>query len=110
MTTHGYFDATVHRVAEQDVVGCYLILLRGSKGRVFIDDRVDMYPITVSNDYDTILHAQPAAPQVLDKYGIDTVLWDRHLALKDLLLAHGGWAVSYQDKGWVVLTRSPVSA
>jgi hypothetical protein len=105
MAAHGYLDPAAHRVAEQDVVGCYLILLRGSAGRVFIDDRVDMYPVSVSNDYDTLLHALPGAPDVLQRYDIDTVLWDRHLPLKDLLVGHGGWQVQYQDKGWVVLTR-----
>ncbi len=110
MAAQGYFNPSLHRVAEQDVVGCYLILLRGSTGRVFIDDRVDMYPVSVSNDYDTLLHAQPGAASVLDKYAVDTVLWDRHLALPGLLLAHGGWAEVYKDKGWVVLTRAPVAA
>jgi hypothetical protein len=110
MSSHGYLDPSLHRVAEQDVVGGYLVLLRGSKGRVFIDDRVDMYPVSVSNDYDTLLHAEPSAPAVLDKYRVDTVLWDRRLALPGLLLSHGGWGVAYQDKNWVVLTRSPVAA
>jgi hypothetical protein len=105
MAANGYFDPALHRVAEQDVVGCYLILLRGSGGSVFIDDRVDMYPVSVSNDYDTLLHGLPSAPEVLSRYNIDTVLWDRHLPLKDILLAHGGWKVAWQDKGWVVLTR-----
>src|ERR1700682_668792 len=102
MAAHGFFVPDAHRIAEQDVVGCYLILLRGSAGRVFIDDRVDMYPVAVSNDYDTMLHAQPGARQVLDRYRIDTVLWDRHLPLKDVLLARGTWQIAYQDKGWVV--------
>ena len=110
MADHGYFNPTLHRVAEQDVVGCYLILLRGSAGRVFVDDRVDMYPVSVSNDYDTLLHGLPTASDVLTRYGIDTVLWDRHLPLRDVLMAHGGWAVQYQDKGWVVLTRNPAAA
>ena len=110
MSTHGYLDPALHRVAEQDVVGGYLVLLRGSKGRVFIDDRVDMYPVSVSNDYDTLLHAEPGAPMVLDKYRVDTVLWDRRLALPGLLVSHGGWGPVYQDKDWVVLARSPVAA
>jgi hypothetical protein len=66
--------------------------------------------VSVSNDYDTLLHAQPGAASVLDKYQVDTVLWDRHLALPALLLARGGWAEVYKDKGWVVLTRTPVAA
>ena len=110
MAQHGYLDPSLHRVAEQDTVGGFLILVRGSQGRVFIDDRVDMYPVAVSDDYDALLHADPKSPQILDRYRVDTVLWDRHLALPGVLLAHGGWVVSYQDKGWMVLTRSVVAA
>ena len=66
--------------------------------------------MSVSNDYDTLLHGLPTASDVLTRYGIDTVLWDRHLPLRDVLMAHGGWAVQYQDKGWVVLTRNPAAA
>jgi len=109
MAQHGYFDPSLHRVAEQDTIGGFLILLRGSKSRVFIDDRVDMYPISVSNDYDALLHADPKSPQILEKYRVDTVLWDRHLALPGVLLASRNWVVSYQDKGWMVLTRTVVA-
>ena len=56
------------------------------------------------------LHGLPGAADVLQRYDIDTVLWDRHLPLKDLLLAHGGWQVQYQDKTWVVLTRIDATA
>jgi len=104
MAANGRLDPSTHRVAEQDVVGCYLVLLRGTAGRVFIDDRVDMYPVEVSNDYDTLLHAQPSAPGVLSRYKVDTVLWERRLGLQDVLLAHG-WSTSYEDRSWVVLTR-----
>jgi hypothetical protein len=109
MTARGLLDPTKHRVAAQDVVGCYLVLIRGTTGRVFIDDRVDMYPVSVSDDYDSLLHAAPSAPKILDHYRVDTVLWDRSLGLKDVLLDHGGWKVVYQDTSWVVLTRTSVA-
>lgn len=106
LAAHGRLDPGHHRLAEQDVVGCYLILLRGSAGRVFIDDRVDMYPVAVSQAYDALLHAAPGAADVLDRYGVDTVVWDRHLGLQAVLLGHGGWQLAYQDVSWVVLTRT----
>ena len=38
-----------HRIAEIDVVGCYLIWRAGPATKVFIDDRYDMYPTSVTN-------------------------------------------------------------
>ena len=114
MASHGLLDPTMHKVAVQDIVGCYLILLRGTTGRVFIDDRVDMYPVAVSNDYDTLLHGAVNSPALLDKYGIDTVLWDGRLALPGVLRASGGWRQVYPEPNsapkasgdhWLVLVR-----
>jgi len=92
-----------HRVAEQDVVGDYLILRDGARGQVFIDDRFDMYPTAVSDDYDTLLHGGPSFAAVLHRYRVDTVLWSRSLPLVPDLEATGGWSVAYQDRSWAVL-------
>jgi len=115
MATHGLLDPASHRIAAQDIVGCYLILLRGTAGRVFVDDRVDMYPVSVSNDYDTLLHGDASSPSVLDRYHVDVVLWDRHLALVGVLRSAGGWRTVYpgpdapagsrRDSRWTVLVR-----
>jgi hypothetical protein len=117
MGTHGLLDPATHRIAAQDVVGCYLILLRGTAGRVFIDDRVDMYPLSVSNDYDTLLHGDPSSTSVLDRYHVDVVLWDQRLALVGVLRSAGGWRTVYpgpdapagskRDSRWTVLVRDP---
>src|SRR5690242_11705314 len=40
-----------HRLAHQDWIGNYLELRYAGRVKVFIDDRVDMYPVAVSNDY-----------------------------------------------------------
>ena len=55
---HGYLVAP-HRVAHQDIVGCYLELRFGPRVQVFIDDRVDMFPVLVSRDYATLLAGVP---------------------------------------------------
>jgi hypothetical protein len=119
MQGEGLLDPAQHRVAVQDIVGCYLILLRGTKGQVFIDDRVDMYPVRVSNDYDALLHGSPDSLAVLDRYNVDTVLWDRRLPLVDILESSGAWRLVYptpttptktaNDRRWVVLVRDSVT-
>ncbi|MDQ6910149.1 MAG: hypothetical protein M3Z84_05090, partial [Actinomycetota bacterium] len=50
----GLLDAP-HRVASEDFVGNYLTFRFGDKAREFIDDRYDMFPTGVSNDYLTLL-------------------------------------------------------
>lgn len=91
-------------VATQDRVGCYLILRRGRGAGVFIDDRYDMYPLQVSLDYVTLLRANPGALEVLDRRGVDAVLWDRSLPLVPALLGRG-WREAAGDSRWVLLQR-----
>ncbi len=94
-----------HRVAHQDFVGNYLTLRFGVKARVFIDDRVDMYPSKVSEDYRALLGGKPGVTEVLDRRQVDVVLWDRNLALATVLQASGRWTQVFRDGDWVVYRR-----
>jgi len=107
LATHGLLDG--RHIATQDFVGDYRELIEGSHptSRVFIDDRFDMYPVAVSNDYATLLGAGPASITVLDKWDIQVVMWARSAGLPGELGALGGWRIVYTDKGWVVLVRDP---
>jgi hypothetical protein len=95
-----------HRVAEQDVVGCFFDLRFGDKARVFVDDRFDMFPLAVADDYTTLLKGSPSALEVLDRRKVDVVLWDKSLALVGTLQATGKWHEAYRKGGWVVLQRT----
>lgn len=99
----GAFDAG-QLVATQDTVGCYLILRRGRGAGVFIDDRYDMYPVSVSLDYVTLLRANPGASEVLDRRGVDFVLWERSRPLVPALLERR-WREEAGDRRWVLLRR-----
>lgn len=102
---HGLLSRS-HRVAHQDTVGNYLSFRFGRRVRVFVDDRVDMYPLKVSDDYADLLRAKPDALTVLGRYGVDVVLWDRTLPLTQLLEASGAWSEVYADHDWVVFRRA----
>ncbi|MEJ7765687.1 MAG: hypothetical protein WKF86_09345 [Acidimicrobiales bacterium] len=91
-------------VATQDAVGCYLILRRGRGAGVFIDDRYDMYPVSVSLDYVTLLRGQPGVPDVLDRRGVSSVLWERSRPLVPALVGRG-WREAAGDGRWVLLQR-----
>lgn len=91
-------------VAVQDKVGCYRILRRGRDARVFIDDRYDMYPVDVSLDYKALLEATRKGIDVLDRRGVDAVLWERSLPLVTAL-SERGWKETAGDDRWVLLQR-----
>jgi hypothetical protein len=102
---HG-LRAAPHRVAEQDTVGDYLIWRDGTRSRVFIDDRYDMYPLPVARDSITLVDATPGALDVLDCRGIDVVLWDGRAALSELLVGTGQWRLAYPSTPWAVYVRT----
>jgi len=95
-----------HRVAEQDVVGCFFDLRFGDTARVFVDDRYDMFPLSVSDDYASLLKGNPDSLAVLDRRQVDVVLWDKSLPLVTTLNATGKWQQVYKKGDWVVLHRT----
>jgi hypothetical protein len=95
-----------HRVAQQDVVGCFFDLRFGDKARVFVDDRYDMFPVKVADDYAHLLKGNPDSLEVLDRRKVDVVLWDKSLPLVGTLRATGTWHEAYRRGDWVVLQRT----
>ncbi len=94
-----------HRVVTTDKVGNYLELRHGPRGEVFIDDRVDMFPLAVTNDYIAMLDGTDRGVAALDRWKVDTVLWRADEALPSRLLADGEWRVAVRRSAWVVLLR-----
>jgi hypothetical protein len=106
LDTSGRLMSSEHRIAHQDVVGNFLEFRYGTKARVFIDDRYDMFPVAVADDYTTLLRGQRESEAVLDRYHIDTVLWDRSLPLVTLLDASPSWRQVHRSGKWVVFERT----
>lgn len=105
MQRHGLLSPA-HRAVEQDIVGCYLILRYGEHARVFIDDRVDMYPLGVSYEYEDLLYGHGNALRILDRNKVDVILWDRTLPLVVIAKASGAWHQVFTKNGWAVLVRN----
>ena len=94
------------RIAHQDTTGGYLILLEGEEANVFIDDRVDMYPLDVTNDYFTLLRGRKDTLDVLERWDIEVVLWKQGLPLATTLDAlDDSWRRTYVRDGWAVYER-----
>lgn len=95
-----------HRLAASDFVGNYLEFRYGPRAPVFIDDRVDMYPKAVTDDYLSLLQGRRDALDVLRRRQVDVVLWHRSQPLTTILEATGRWQQVYLDtEGWVVFRR-----
>jgi hypothetical protein len=94
------------RLATTDVAAGYLILGRGADADVLIDDRVDLYPVRLTADYVRLLDGRPDALALLDRYGVDTVLWPTDRALHAQLAASDGrWRRVGVRDGWAVWVR-----
>ncbi len=98
--------ADPHRVAHMDFVGNFLELRYGSRAPVFIDDRYDMYPLDVSRDYRELLGARSRSLELLDRRGVDVVLWENDQPLTNLLRVTGRWEEIFADDDWVVFRRN----
>ena len=102
----GLFDEP-HRLAHQDVVGNFLELRYGRDVKVFVDDRVDMYPVRVAKDYIELLQGGERWAAILDRYRVDVVLWDSGLPLAQLLRGDSQWRETFRHDDWVVYQRPP---
>ena len=71
---------------------------------MFLDDRFDMFPEEVVDDYITLLRGRPGWDDVLEQYDPAAVLWERRQPLAELLRSADGWEVAYEDLYWVVFT------
>ncbi|MCB9372559.1 MAG: hypothetical protein H6518_07230 [Microthrixaceae bacterium] len=89
------------RLVSRDFVGNYLEALEGEDVRVFMDDRYDMYPPAVAEDYiDLVKGLDPGA--VLARYDAEVVLWDRETPFAAWLEEADEWGVVYRDEDWLV--------
>ena len=80
--THGLLG---QRLFTTDAWAGYDILRFWPHQRVFLDDRYDMYPIQVIDDYTDVADGHPNWEQVLDKYRVQVVVWQPKRALSQLL-------------------------
>lgn len=90
------------RIASQETVGNYLTLVYGKDARVFFDDRVDMYPEPVMDDFMALYRGQSAWRGVLEENGVDVIIWDSSANLSLLLREDPSWRVVYDDQRWIV--------
>jgi hypothetical protein len=93
------------RVATDVLNGNLLEVLDGPRNAVFVDDRFDVLPDGVFQDFLQLQRGGPQWDDVLDEYHVETVVWGRSAPLVALLQTSDDWRVSFADSGWIVAER-----
>ncbi|MFQ5558638.1 MAG: hypothetical protein ACE5GB_14180, partial [Acidimicrobiales bacterium] len=103
MDAAGLSPASVH-VVHQDFVGNYLDL-RYRRPVAWIDDRFELHPTSLVDDYVILLEAGSGWREVLDRWDADALLWPTEAALTELVTEVAGWRIVHQADGWTVACR-----
>lgn len=98
-------EVTDQRVVGPDYMGNWFEGRYGEDAAVFIDDRYDMYPAEVVDDYKSLVVAGPEWSEVLDRYEVDAVIWQTNEPLSRVLGLDPEWRVAYQGDGWIYACR-----
>ncbi len=90
------------RVISRDYVGNYLEA-RYVDMPVFMDDRYDMFPVEVIDDYRALYRGDEGWEQIAERWDADAVLWNTDADLVEELTSSAGWRVAYEDDNWVLV-------
>ena len=90
------------RVVARDFVGNFVEGRYGTSVKVFVDDRFDMYPVSVLEDFNSFNSASPSWDTILGKYNPTAVLWAPSEPLGQFLAASDRWRVVYSDQEFLI--------
>ncbi len=98
-----HVSAPVARVLTLQEWGGYV----GWEGRgilsVFVDSREVAYPLDVLEDYDRFADGRSGWEDVLDRYGVEAIVWPKEAFQPRALLTAGGWKTLYVDEEAIVI-------
>lgn len=92
------------RLVTHDFVGNYLTARFGDDAQVFLDDRFDMYPRAVLDDY-VALRELDDPERVLERWEAGAVVWRADEPLAEWLAQVDGWTAVSVDEDYVVYCR-----
>jgi hypothetical protein len=91
-----------HRIVARELVGNWFEARYGATGQVFIDDRIEVIPVSVVRDHRALLAGDPGWQEILERYEPAAVLWESESPLAALLDLDEAWEIAYRDDAWVV--------
>lgn len=90
------------RVVAPDFVGNLREARDGAEARVFIDDRVDMFPVEITEDYIHLLGGRPGWDEILERHEATAVLWEEDTPLAALLAESDRWEIVHREDDWLL--------
>jgi hypothetical protein len=94
------------RMFNNDGWGGYIIYRGYPAYKVFFDGRSDMYGVPFLKEYVKVARAEKGFEGILDKYGVDWVIFNANTPLCQILEAGGDWRLVYADKTANILLKA----
>ncbi len=94
-----------------DVVGNYLTQRYDGEYGIFIDDRFELHPRVLIEDYLTLARGMPDWDEALDRWEIEVIMWPSASPLAELISYEDEWQVVFEDENdegeavWLVACR-----
>lgn len=98
-------DTRAVRMAGPELVGNLIAYAYGPEGRVFYDDRFEMFPEAVSAAHSAIADPVPEMFDQLQSYDIDLVVVRREHPTAVVLTRDADWRVLYAGERWILTCR-----
>jgi hypothetical protein len=95
----------VRVLAEYGWGGYVISRIYDSGGRVFVDGRNDMYSEQILNDYSTIRDVSGDWMSLVDRYGVEAMLFPPYVTIVKGPATSAGWCQAYRDSIAVVLVK-----
>jgi hypothetical protein len=86
--------------------GGYAIWKLYPRYQVFVDGRADLYGDTLLRQFETAISLHDGWREILDQWGVNTVLLPLNCTLAQALMINPDWRPSFNDSKAVVLVRS----
>ena len=90
------------RVVARDFVGNFVEGRYGTDVKVFVDDRFDMFPVQVLEDFNSFNAADPKWDSILDSYHPTAVMWAPNEPFGQYVAASDRWRVVYSDQEFLI--------
>lgn len=96
------------RLLTDDADAGYVLLRFGERQPVFMDDRFDMYPQSVIDDFMVVNAGSQGWRDVLRRHDVEVIVWGRDRVLAGLLRDDDGWRAVHRDADHTVFVRADV--
>ena len=90
------------RIVSRDFVGNYLEVRYGTKVKVFLDDRFDMYPTSVLEDFNDLNRGSATWDVIIGTYRATAVMWPTKEPVGQYLAGSPRWRVVYSDQEYLI--------